>query len=70
MELLTLVQFMYSQLVIVMLQRKIVNNSKFNFFWENFDIDQASNKINKETKVKDIGLLFGFCYYNYLQIII
>ena len=70
MELLTLVQFMYSQLVIVMLQRKIVNNSKFNFFWENFDIDQASNMINKETKVKDIGLLFGFCYYNYLQIII
>ena len=70
MELLTLVQFMYSQLVIVMLQRKIVNNSKFNFFWENFDIDQALNMINKETKVKDIGLLFGFCYYNYLQIII
>ena len=70
MELLTLVQFMYSQLVIVMLQRKIVNNSKFNFFWENFDIDQASNMINKETKVKDVGLLFGFCYYNYLQIII
>ena len=70
MELLTLVQFMYSQLVIVMLQRKIVNNSKFNFFWENFDIDQASNMINKETKVKDIGLLFEFCYYNYLQIII
>ena len=61
---------MYSQLVIVMLQRKIVNNSKFNFFWENFDIDQTSNMINKETKVKDIGLLFGFCYYNYLQIII
>ena len=44
--------------------------SKFNFCWENLDIDQVSNMINKETKVINISLLFGFYYYNYLQNII
>ena len=34
------------------------------------DIDQVPNVINKENKVRNIGFLFGFYYYNYLQNII
>ena len=41
-----------------------------NFSWYDLDIDQVSNMVNKETKVGNIGLLFGFCCYNYLQNII
>ena len=44
--------------------------SKLNFFWENLGIDQVSNVINKETKVRNTGLLFGFYHHNYLQDII
>ena len=44
--------------------------SKLNFFGENLDIDQAANMINKETRMRNIGLLYGFYYCNYLQNII
>ena len=44
--------------------------SKLNFFWENLGIDQVSNVVNKETKVRSTGLLFGFYHHNYLQDII
>ena len=45
-------------------------NNFFNFCWENLDIGQTSNMINKENKVRNIDLLFGFYYYNYPQDII
>ena len=52
-------------------QKKNSNKtSKLNFFWENLGIDQVSNVINKETKVRNTGLLFGFYHHNYLQDII
>ena len=60
---------MYALSVIVILEtkKKQYITSKFNFCWENLDIDQVSNMTNKGTKVRNIGLLFGFFCYNYLQ---
>ena len=57
---------MFSQSVIAILEtnKKKEITSKFHFCWENLDIDmiisniKISNMINKETKVRNIGLGF------------
>ena len=46
------------------LKKKTVNN---NFCCKNLGIDQVSNMIKEETKVRNMGLLFGFYCCNLLQ---
>ena len=59
-----------SQSLLYLKQKKQQITCKFNFCWEILDLDQVSNMAHKETKVINIGFLFGFYYYNYFQNVI